>query len=76
MPIDTYVNDSGIWRKPSSIYANDGGNWRDVDKVYVNKAGTWRTVFEKAAAGNNYFYTAGGFENLTDCRKFDYSFFI
>ena len=49
MATDTYVNDSGTWRKPSSIYANDGGTWRDLSKVYVNQGGIWRKVFEKSA---------------------------
>lgn len=42
---DTYVNDSGTWRKAQAVYVRDGATWRAIKNIYVNQGGTWRLVF-------------------------------
>lgn len=42
---DTYVNDSGTWRRALGVYVKDGATWRAIRNIYVNQGGTWRLVF-------------------------------
>jgi len=57
--METYVNDSAVWRTLKHIQVNDGGVWRTVSEAYVNDAGTWRTVFKEYL--NEATLTAGTF---------------
>lgn len=39
------INQSGTWRRASSICINDSSTWRNVQTSCINEAGTWRRHF-------------------------------
>lgn len=39
------INQSGTWRRASSICINDSSTWRNVQTSCINEAGTWREHF-------------------------------
>lgn len=49
------VNDSGTWRKSSTICTNTSGTWRKSNNVCIRSSGTWRLTFgPPAALGSSY----------------------
>jgi hypothetical protein len=44
------INQSGTWRRTSTLCVNQSGTWRRPLNAYINQSGTWRTVFGPPAS--------------------------
>jgi hypothetical protein len=40
-----YINNSGTWKKITSMFINTAGTWKKITDGYINVAGTWKRFF-------------------------------